>query len=144
MLFGGRYYVTFDRVAYTFQGPCSYILTSDFLDRNFTLAVSYDSKLSRVRELIVLVNNTLVKIDIINNVRMFLDYFEGSVIDEFQFQTVNVGENENTRLPVAIGNAILYHESDIITLKSQSGFTVECNLKFDICSLEVSGTQHGG
>lgn len=58
---------------------------------------------------------------------------------KFLFQTVNIGENENSKLPAAIGNTVLYHESDVVTLKSQSGFTVECNLKFDICSLEVSG-----
>lgn len=52
-----------------------------------------------------------------------------------------MGENENTRLPLAIGDAILYYELNIVTLKSQSGFTVECNLKFDICTLELSGKQ---
>lgn len=50
-----------------------------------------------------------------------------------------MADNDNTKLPMAIGNAVLYHESDVVTLESQLGFTVECNLKFDICSLELSG-----
>lgn len=40
---------------------------------------------------------------------------------------------------MTIGDAILYYQSDIVTLKSPLGFKVQCNLKFDICSLEVSG-----
>lgn len=141
MLFGGRYYVTFDRVAYTFQGSCSYLLTSDFLDHNFTLAVSYDSKLKRARELIVLVNSTVVKIDVLNKVSMLIDFRKMSIF--VLLQTVKVADNDNTKLPMAIGNAVLYHELDVVTLESQLGFTVECNLKFDICSLEVSGKNEG-
>lgn len=80
MLFGGRYYITFDRVAYTFQGSCSYLLTSDFLDHNFTLAVSYDSKLRRARELIVLLKNTVVKIDVLNKVSMLIDFRATSIL----------------------------------------------------------------
>lgn len=34
---------------------------------------------------------------------------------------------------------MLYRESDIVTLESQSGFLLQCNMKFDICLLEVSG-----
>lgn len=78
MLFGGRYYVTFDSVAYTFQGSCSYLLTSDFLDHNFTLAVSYDSRFKKARELIVLVNNTIVKINVLNKVSLLNDFKEMS------------------------------------------------------------------
>lgn len=70
ILFGGRYYVTFDRIAYSLQGSCSYLLCSDFLDHNFTLAVSYDSKLKKIREFIVLLNNTVMKIDLLDKVRM--------------------------------------------------------------------------
>lgn len=73
LLFGGRYYVTFDRVAYTFQGNCSYLLTSDFLDHNFTVAVSYDNRLKRIRQLIVLVNDTTVEIDVLNNVSYLIE-----------------------------------------------------------------------
>lgn len=67
-MFGGRYYVTFDRVTYSLDGGCSYVLASDFLDRNFTVAVSYDDRLRKSRELIVLINDTAVKIDVLNNV----------------------------------------------------------------------------
>lgn len=42
-------------------------------------------------------------------------------------------------LPMQIGNDYLYRESDIITLTSDSGFTLECNIKFQICIFEVSG-----
>lgn len=50
-------------------------------------------------------------------------------------------ENENTKLPLTLGDAVLYWASDAVILESQSGFMVECNLKFNICLLEVSGKQ---
>lgn len=102
------------------------------------MAVSYDNRAKKIRELIVLINDTIVKIDVLNNVKGWMRPGWADVL-KFSFQTVNVGGNENTRLPATVGDADLYHETDIITLKSQSGFTVQCNLKFDICTLEVSG-----
>lgn len=67
MLAGPQYYITFDRVLYDFQGSCSYLLASDFLDRNFSIAVSYNEN-EPARELLLLINNTVINIDVFKNV----------------------------------------------------------------------------
>lgn len=68
MIVGGGHFVTFDRIYYSFRGKCAYLLASDFLDRNFSIAVSYDTKNARSEEVLVLLNNTIIAIDIFNNV----------------------------------------------------------------------------
>lgn len=68
MIAGSQYYVTFDRAYYTFHGKCSYLLTSDVVGRNFSLAVSYDENDNDSYVLMVLVNGTLVQIDMFNGV----------------------------------------------------------------------------
>lgn len=65
MIAGSQYYVTFDRAYYTFHGKCSYLLTSDVAGRNFSLAVSYEEEAYVLK---VLVNGTLVQIDMFNGV----------------------------------------------------------------------------
>lgn len=69
MIVGGEYYVTFDRVYYDFRGECgAYLLASDFLDRNFSVAVAFDSKSVKSRELLILINGTLTQINTFTNV----------------------------------------------------------------------------
>lgn len=69
MMIGSEYYVTFDRVYYNFRSECgAYLLASDFLDRNFSVAVSFDSARSGERELLILINGTLTQINTFTNV----------------------------------------------------------------------------
>lgn len=42
-------------------------------------------------------------------------------------------------LPVQIGNVSLYGDSDLFIMESLSGFRVEYNFRYQICTLEVSG-----
>lgn len=53
-----------------------------------------------------------------------------------------IGNNPNTRLPAEVGETYLYQEADILTIKSELGFMLQCNMKFDICILELSGEFH--
>lgn len=43
------------------------------------------------------------------------------------------------RLPLQIGDNYLYQDADILTVKGASGFNLECNMKFHICTFEMSG-----
>ncbi|XP_066155546.1 uncharacterized protein Apoltp [Euwallacea fornicatus] len=123
MLMGGKHYVTFDKRYYDFRGSCTYLLATDFVKRNFTLLVSYDEN-GISSQLILLINKTIVSIDLFSD-------------------TILVDDSKTVLLPLQIGTDYLYRESDIITLKSSSGFTLECNVKFQICILEVSGWHYG-
>lgn len=75
MLAGSQYYITFDRVFYDFEGSCSYLLASDFLDRNFSIAISYNENVPHAHELLVLINNTLIRVDVFKNVSVSISLF---------------------------------------------------------------------
>lgn len=76
MLAGAQYYITFDRVFYDFEGSCSYLLASDFLDRNFSIAISYnDNDAASPHELLVLINNTVINVNLFKNVSPHLPQF---------------------------------------------------------------------
>lgn len=55
------------------------------------------------------------------------------------FQTVGVGNSTIGRLPVAVEDAYIYRDADILTVESLSGFSLRCNMKFDVCMVDVSG-----
>ncbi|KAJ3640007.1 hypothetical protein Zmor_003331 [Zophobas morio] len=122
LLVGSRYYVTFDRRYYDFRGSCSYLLATDYVDRNFSVVVSYDNN-AKTHELLLLINNTVVHVNVFAN-------------------TVKVGDN-GISLPAQIDDTFLYLENDIFTAVSQTGFTLECNMKFDLCVFEVAGWYFG-
>jgi hypothetical protein len=122
LLVGSRYYVTFDRRYYDFRGSCSYLLATDYVDRNFSVVVAYDNA-AKIHELLLLIHNTAVHVDV------FTD-------------TVKIG-NDGISLPTQIGDTFLYLENDVFTAISTSGFVLECNMKFDLCVFEVSGWYFG-
>lgn len=63
MLVGSQYYVTFDGQVYELDGSCTYLLASDFLDRNFSIAVSYKKTTPKSHELLLLIHGALIRID---------------------------------------------------------------------------------
>ncbi|KAF5300365.1 hypothetical protein FQR65_LT00986 [Abscondita terminalis] len=124
MLAGVNYYVTFDRTHYNFYGGCTYLLARDFIDRNFSVAMSYDVTRRNNNELMLIVNNTVVKININDDV-------------------LKIGEATISRLPLQVGDLYLYQEFGVVTVDSASGFVLQCNMKFDVCILELSGWYFG-
>jgi hypothetical protein len=44
MIAGTQHFMTFDRKFFEFQGSCSYLLAQDFVDKNFSLVITYGSK----------------------------------------------------------------------------------------------------
>lgn len=43
LLLGGTEFFTFDKKHYSFKGSCSYILTKDVIDGNFTIAANMEA-----------------------------------------------------------------------------------------------------
>uniref|UniRef100_A0A1Y1LL77 Vitellogenin domain-containing protein n=1 Tax=Photinus pyralis TaxID=7054 RepID=A0A1Y1LL77_PHOPY len=124
MLAGSKYYVTFDRTYYNFQGSCTYLLAADFTDRNFTIAMSYDATRKNNNELTLIVNHTVIKINVGEDV-------------------VKIADSTVSRLPMQVEDLFLYQEYGIVTVDSASGFVLQCNMKFDVCVLELSGWYFG-
>lgn len=75
MLMGGKHYVTFDKRYYDFRGSCTYLLATDFINRNFTLLVSYDEN-GVSNRLVLLINKTVVSIDLFSDVRILVSCTE--------------------------------------------------------------------
>ncbi|XP_018566495.1 uncharacterized protein LOC108907336 [Anoplophora glabripennis] len=123
MVVGTKYYVTFDRRYYEFQGRCTYLLATDFVDHNFTLLVDYDD-VGNTNKLILLLNKSIIHIDMLN-------------------KRIQIGGVGMERLPLQIGDNYLYQDADILTVKGASGFNLECNMKFHICTFEMSGWYFG-
>lgn len=69
---------------------------------------------------------------------------EGQLIDiDISADVVRFGRNLTTALPVNFGDTVIYRDTDILTVESVNGFTLKCNLQFDICSLDLVGWYHG-
>ncbi|KAG5880871.1 hypothetical protein JTB14_004019 [Gonioctena quinquepunctata] len=122
MFAGSSYYVTFDKTYYDFRGKCTYLLATDFIDRNFTLLVSND--VGNNSELILILNKKIVRIN------MFKD-------------EILIGDSRMERLPAQIGGTYLYRNAGIFIVESSSGFMLECNMKFHTCTFKLSGWYFG-
>ncbi|CAH0561935.1 unnamed protein product [Brassicogethes aeneus] len=124
MLIGNKHYVTFDRKYYDFQGGCTYLLATDLRDGNFTLLASYDVT-QNTNEFLLIVNKTVLYINVFDD-------------------TVRIGNSGMAdHLPADIGHAYVYREADILTVESPLGFVLKCNMKFHICTLQLSGWYFG-
>nr|CAH7759061.1 unnamed protein product [Callosobruchus chinensis] len=123
MLVGSKYYITFDKRYYDFEGRCTYLLAKDFVDRNFTLLVSYNGN-RHIEELLLLLNNTVVRINM-------------------QTDGIQIGDSDVEYLPAQIGEAFLYRNEGVFYVTSEMGFALECNMKFKICSFQMSGWYSG-
>lgn len=141
LMVGSRHYITFDKQfislshKYAFidnnQKPdhCSYLLSNDFIDFNFTLAQEpsiavFNDKLLSTRKLAIVTDGNVIDVDLIG-------------------ATVRINRNSTTSLPIQIGNTIIYRVWDILVIKSKNGFELNCNLQFDFCWFEVSGWYFG-
>lgn len=58
----------------------------------------------------------------------------------------SAGEAKNLVLPIQLenGTTYVYQAENVVTVeRRQNQFRLECNLKFDLCTLELSGWYHG-
>ncbi|CAG9816912.1 unnamed protein product [Phaedon cochleariae] len=123
MLTGSNYFVTFDKNYYHFQGKCTYLLATDYVDRNFTLLGSYND-IGRTNELVLILGKHIVHIYIFEN---------KVIIDDAKLEL----------LPAQIGETYLFREAGLFKVESTLGFVLECNMKFHTCTFEMSGWYYG-
>lgn len=69
--------MTFDQNFYEFRGMCSYLLAHDFVDKNFTVIVSYDPKTKGETYILhfFIEKNTVLNIDIFTNVIIIIRFY---------------------------------------------------------------------
>lgn len=109
---------------------CSYLLARDFLDLNFTLAIEpsfmrgNNNDIVSTRKLSLLTENEIINIEVVADV-------------------IRIGKNLTTLLPAKIDSAVIYRDADVLSIESGKGFTIYCNLQFDLCSVELSGWYFG-
>jgi len=69
MIAGSQHYMTFDRKFFEFQGSCSYLLAHDFVDKNFSLVITYSSKDKlNTHELALIVGKHVVRVNVFEDV----------------------------------------------------------------------------
>lgn len=118
---GSQHFMTFDHKFYEFAGECSYLLTRDFVDKSFSVVVNYDK----------MVNNlpTRKSITVIS---------EGKQIEVFPDAKVTV-DGVRSEMPLRVANTTVKRTGNAISIDSDRGFSVFCDLTHDICSISVSG-----
>ncbi|KAH8395625.1 hypothetical protein KR222_003717 [Zaprionus bogoriensis] len=133
LLIDSQHYMTFDQrfvnlnlnVEQLSQAQCSYLLAHDFFKRNFTLllepAVSlYNTQGKTGRKLSFIANGQLIEIDLGNDL-------------------ISINGNPQPILPLKLGAVNIYRELDILSIISDTQFSLHCNVQFDICWFDVSG-----
>jgi hypothetical protein len=146
LLIGSRHIVTFDKSSLdldtsefvevrdnsqTLSDQCSYLLAHDFIDQRFTIVLKPSSLSEKnqkflSKSLLIQSKNSKVEVEL------------GNPLGE-----IKVGDRLTTILPATSGNLLITREVNVVTVISQQGFMVQCNLEFDVCTIELSGWYFG-
>ncbi|KZC12617.1 Vitellogenin, partial [Dufourea novaeangliae] len=134
MIIGSRHFTTFDGRHLDFVGPCTYLLARDFVRNTFTILIKYDLKPDRVtHKIIILIGKDAVELDIFDNsIKIVSEHSPASLT--------------NLELPIELenGTTYIYQAENVITVERRPNqLRLECNLKFNLCTLELSGWYHG-
>jgi hypothetical protein len=57
-------------------------------------------------------------------------------------QSVKVLKEGVKKLPIAIEDTYIYQEAQVLTIESARGFSMQCNFKFDVCTVTLSGKMY--
>ncbi|XP_016937028.3 uncharacterized protein Apoltp [Drosophila suzukii] len=136
LLIDSRHYMTFDQ---RFVGlnlnfdefgngrpnaQCSYLLAHDFFKRNFTLLLEPATKplagQGLTRKLSFIANDQLIEID------LGTDH-------------ISINGNPQPILPLKLGAVNIHRDLDVLSITSDTEFSLHCNVQFDLCWFEVSG-----
>jgi hypothetical protein len=124
MVAGTQHYMTFDRRFYEFAGECSYLLVSDFFHNNFSVVANYEGANNQVtrKSLTVLSDGRQIEID--SNFRVTLN-------------------SKKIELPLVYEKTSIIRDGQRVIIANENGFSVNCNLHRDICTVHVSGWSFG-
>ena len=124
MVAGTQHYMTFDRRFYEFSGECSYLLVSDFFHNNFSVVANYEGFNSKVvrKSLTTLSNGRQIQVD-----------------SDFRV-TLN---SRRIEMPLVYEKTSIIRDGQRIIISNENGFSVNCNLHHDICTVHVSGWNFG-
>ncbi|XP_014209253.1 apolipophorins [Copidosoma floridanum] len=130
MIIGPQYLKTFDGKFLKINGSCTYLLAKDFIDDRFSVLISYNKsfKTTPSYKLIVFFENS------------------GLQMDSFSGDVQLLRKNENQQLPIELNNGTVYvyqKENLIIIEQKNQQIRLECNLKYDLCTFELSGWYYG-
>ncbi|XP_043065229.1 LOW QUALITY PROTEIN: uncharacterized protein LOC108101203 [Drosophila ficusphila] len=136
LLIDSRHYMTFDQryvgLNLNFDefgngrpySQCSYLLAHDFFKRNFTLLLEPASKSlagqGLTRKLSFIANEQLIEID------LGTDH-------------ITINGNPQPILPLKLGAVNIHRDLDVLSIHSDTEFSLHCNVQFDLCWFEVSG-----
>lgn len=134
MIVGSQHFTTFDGRHLDFVGPCTYLLARDFVRDTFTILVKYDLQSDRItHKIIILIGKNAIELDLFNDTI--------KIASEHSPWTTS-----NLQLPIELenGTTYVYQAENVITVeRKQNQLRLECNLKFDLCILELSGWYYG-
>ncbi|XP_011501595.1 PREDICTED: uncharacterized protein LOC105365190 [Ceratosolen solmsi marchali] len=131
MIIGGQHFRTFDGRYFEFAGSCTYLAAHDFVRNHFAILIKYErnaSNASPTYKIIVLVGKNGIQIDVFNdNVKL-------------------LGQNASLQLPTELenGTVFVYQDDSIVSVERKNNqLKLECNLKYDLCTLELAGWYYG-
>nr|QGV11544.1 Vg4 [Tetrastichus brontispae] len=129
MIVGAHHFRTFDGRHFDFAGNCTYLVARDFIHDHFAILLQYNQSSPTLKhKFIVLVGRHAIELDV------------------FQDSVKLLGEQQVRQLPLELdnGRVYVYQEESIVTIEqADKQFRLECNLKYELCRLELSGWYYG-
>ena len=121
---GTQHFITFDQRHYEFAGECSYLLASDFLHDSFSVVANYEGNNGRVtrKSLTILSNGRQIEVDA--DFRVTVD-------------------NKKIEMPLVYEQTSIMRDGQRIIITNDNGYSVDCNLLFNVCTVQVSGWNFG-
>ncbi|XP_017025668.1 uncharacterized protein Apoltp [Drosophila kikkawai] len=136
LLIDSRHYMTFDQryvgLNLNFEefgngrpnAQCRYLLAHDFFKRNFTLLLEPATKSltgqGLTRKLSFIANDQLIEID------LGTDH-------------ISINGDPQPILPLKLDAVSIHRDLDVLSIISDTEFSLHCNVQFDLCWFEVSG-----
>lgn len=126
-LIGSRYVVTYDNENLNIDSKilddsCYHVLAHDFIDEKFTFLLKRKSK----GKVLIVKSENIVEIELGNPSGL-----------------IKIGKTPSAMLPIVMGDMTITREVNVLTLSSDRGFVIICNLEFDVCSIHLSGWHFG-
>ncbi|XP_076235875.1 apolipoprotein lipid transfer particle [Calliopsis andreniformis] len=134
MIIGLQHFTTFDGQHLNFIGPCTYLLARDFVRDTFTILIKYDLRPDHLtHKIIILIGQNAIELNLFDDSLKIISKQSPNTISNLQLPI----EMEN-------GTTYIYQTENVITVeRKQNQLRLECNLKFDLCTLELSGWYYG-